>query len=175
MGSIRTIPGFSSYSATTDGRIWSGVSLRYMKGSVDRDGYLKVKVIDDSGKRRFIATHRLVAFAYLEPPIFNDPTVNHKDRNKQNNRPENLEWISRANNTRFALEEDFRTIPDEVVLKIRALANKGVSYKEISDIFGMSLHVAWQTANNRYIHLGNIPPKRYKIVDGKRVSQGRGK
>lgn len=48
--------------------------------------------------------HRLVAFAFIEndDPI-NKTEVNHKDYNRINNRVENLEWISHADNVRYSV------------------------------------------------------------------------
>lgn len=43
--------------------------------------------------------HRLVARAFV-PGEFPGASVNHKDGNKLNNVPENLEWLSLADNTR---------------------------------------------------------------------------
>lgn len=57
-----------------------------------KTGYLCVNI---GGKLRTI--HRLVAEAFIENPN-HLPQVNHIDGNKQNNRIENLEWISASDN-----------------------------------------------------------------------------
>lgn len=49
--------------------------------------------------RRKLLVHRLVATAFV-PGWFERATVNHRDGNKRNNRAENLEWITTADNTR---------------------------------------------------------------------------
>lgn len=48
------------------------------------------------------SVHRLVARAFLgEPPKeMERPTVNHKDNDHKNNRLDNLEWLSQADNVR---------------------------------------------------------------------------
>ena len=61
-----------------------------LKLSAKPNTYLKVALRKD-GKVKYYRVHRLVADAFLPNPL-NLPQVNHKDGNKHNNRPENLEW-----------------------------------------------------------------------------------
>ena len=43
--------------------------------------------------------HRIVAYAFIgEPPTAQHIIVDHKDTNRQNNRPENLQWVTRLEN-----------------------------------------------------------------------------
>ena len=48
-------------------------------------------------EKRHYKIHRMVAELYLDNPL-NLPEVNHKDRNKQNNNVENLEWSTHSDN-----------------------------------------------------------------------------
>lgn len=45
-----------------------------------------------------IAIHRIVAIAFLGPPPTAQHVVDHIDTNRQNNRPENLRWVTRFEN-----------------------------------------------------------------------------
>ena len=67
---------------------------------VSTNGYLRVELWRD-GKRKNCAVSRLVAEAFVpnDDPI-NKTTVDHRDRNKLNNYPENLQWLSRGDNVR---------------------------------------------------------------------------
>ena len=80
------------------------------------NGYYAVNV----GASKKIYVHRMVAEVFLDNP-FKLKAVNHKDLNKLNNEPENLEWCSLIENLKHAQENDrFATkLNREQVLKIR--------------------------------------------------------
>lgn len=54
-----------------------------------------------STSRRRISVHRLFAFAFVPNP-HNLPCVNHKDENKMNWNPNNLEWCTRRYNNMYS-------------------------------------------------------------------------
>ncbi|WP_138314850.1 NUMOD4 domain-containing protein [Enterococcus faecium] len=56
------------------------------------DGYLRCIFCKD-GKKKMQNVHRVIAKAFIENPD-NKPVVNHKDEDKTNNTPENLEWTT---------------------------------------------------------------------------------
>lgn len=63
---------------------------------VKGNGYVCV-TIKHNGEKHNYYIHRLVAKSFIDNPN-NLPEVNHKDRNKQNNNVDNLEWTSKINN-----------------------------------------------------------------------------
>lgn len=75
------------YVATVKGRILTQYE--------NWKGYLQIKFCH---KHPFV--HRLVAEAFVPNPD-NLPQVNHKDENKKNNLPSNLEWCTSIYNTNY--------------------------------------------------------------------------
>lgn len=65
---------------------------KILKPTLTNYGYLRINLCNGvSYKSKFV--HVLVAEAFIPNPN-NYPIINHKDENKQNNIPENLEWCS---------------------------------------------------------------------------------
>jgi hypothetical protein len=68
------------------------------------NGYLFVHLYKD--KRAVQQTvHRLVSEAFV-PGYFDGAHVNHKDENKHNNRADNLEWVTRRENSIYGTCQD---------------------------------------------------------------------
>ena len=84
-------PTYKGFFVTEDGEIYS--KRGKLKGQFDKRGYLTYNLYG-YGKK---SGHRMVAETYLPNPD-NLPQVNHIDENKTNNKVENLEWISNADN-----------------------------------------------------------------------------
>lgn len=104
----RDIPGYPGYQASSLGRVRSidrcllrsdGRQRAYygkeLKANKTKDGYLRVF------PRGAVCVHVLVAKAFLPNPDKLEQ-VNHIDGDKENNRVDNLEWVSRAQNIQHA-------------------------------------------------------------------------
>lgn len=73
-----------------------------MSPSEDKDGYLRLKLYDQTTKEKYylrIATLVIHHFVGAPPKTMKDPTVNHIDNNKKNNHFTNLEWLERGINS----------------------------------------------------------------------------
>lgn len=110
----KDIPGYEGkYQASTDGLI---KSLSYL-GSAgvegilancpNSKGYAQI-ILRKDNKPRSWRVHRLIALTFIGP---SDLTVNHKNGNKLDNRLENLEYLTNAENMRHAYVTGIRTNP----------------------------------------------------------------
>jgi hypothetical protein len=66
---------------------------RLVELSVNAKGYLRYFPTSDSGKRRYLAVHRLVFESFISP-IEEGMQIDHKDANKLNNSVSNLQMMT---------------------------------------------------------------------------------
>lgn len=93
---LKQIPGYLTYFASDDGRIYSTRSKKFLRPRTRKDGYQQVTLCE-GGDRRQEYVHRLIALAWHGESA-ERRHVNHIDENKQNNTPENLEWVTAKEN-----------------------------------------------------------------------------
>ena len=92
---FKPVVGFEKqYLVSNRGSVYSLHRNRMMTPKKGKTGYLRITLCDN-GRRRSTGIHRLVAEAFIENPE-KKPTVNHKNENKNDNRVENLEWATNA-------------------------------------------------------------------------------
>ena len=90
---MKDIEGYEhEYAVTDNGQVWSYKSNIYLKPLIDKDGYFKVSLSQNSQYKQFFI-HRLVAQAFI-PNIDNKPSVDHIDGNITNNHVSNLKWAT---------------------------------------------------------------------------------
>lgn len=88
---------------SSEGRIRSRMrDGRILKQQIDKKGYCRVAVTI-LRERKYFKVHRAVASAFVPNPLAL-PQVNHIDGNKQNNRADNLEWVTNIQNSHHAME-----------------------------------------------------------------------
>lgn len=118
----------ATVSVYDDGSVWIHRGSRNKRrfGDTSDKGYKKV-LIRDNGQGRTVFVHRLVALAFVPNPD-NKPQVNHKDGNKTNNRPENLEWVTLDENMRHR-SKVLKSYPKRSVLCV----DLGVVFESVSE------------------------------------------
>ena len=94
----KEIQDFPGYTITDDGKVisYKFKEPRIMKTWYQKSGYENIKLCKNNQTYHFLI-HRLVAEAFIPNPN-NLPEVNHKNKNRADNRVENLEWCDRISN-----------------------------------------------------------------------------
>jgi len=158
------IKGFKDYYVTRDGRIFSNKrnELTEMVLKEDKDGYLEVGLYSN-GKRYFRRVHRLVANNYIPNPN-NYPQINHKNGIPSDNRVENLEWTTCAENIRHSFRVLNRkpSITTNKRLQVEIIASGEIlifnSIKDFARYIKMS-----------HIHLGKLLNGQNEISKSKKL------
>ena len=142
----------TGYEVSNLGRIRKGT--RILAGSYHSDGYTFATI---SGKQ--IPIHRFVANAFIPNPE-NKPEINHKDGNKKNNCVDNLEWVTRSENQKHAVDNHLQPkglstytgkFTEEERQEIKDLWNSGqYSRRELAKKYGVSHTCINDIINDKY-------------------------
>lgn len=162
----KPVPGYEGcYEASNLGRIRSlhtqkrGRAKSEFVAQCNLRGY-KTCVLSKEGKTGTKMVHRLIAMAFLGMPINSKNTVNHKDLNKSNNVPENLEWLSLTENIRHASKIIPRRRGEELTWSnklspddVRAIRSRYIprqtTLKQLAEEYGVSEQTCWLIIKRR--------------------------
>lgn len=133
-------------------RYFKTTGYKNLKGCVKSTGYMQDELRDINNNKIYKFRHRLVAEVFLNKSS-ELLEVNHIDGNKLNNKVDNLEWCTPSENIKhsfkiglknFLGEENPRSkLTKAQVLEIRELAKKGLTQREIGEIFQITQgHIA---------------------------------
>ena len=96
---IEGYPKYAIHPAGTILRIYKN-KTKEMKTIKQKNGYMRIK-LTNNGKQKFFLVHRLLALHFIPN---DDPDtkieIDHKDRVRDNNNLNNLEWVTHAENMR---------------------------------------------------------------------------
>lgn len=98
---------YTKYEIFVDGRIWSKKSKKFLKPQTTRNGYQKVCLFDNEGKRHQEYVHRITWMAVngvWEIPKCYD--IHHCDEDKMNNQIANLLLCSHQENLNFGTRNE---------------------------------------------------------------------
>jgi len=148
----------AEYDVSNQGRIRHG--KRILSGSVHSDNYILVTL-----HSKQIPIHRLVAEAFI-PNYEKKPEVNHIDGNKMNNAADNLEWTTRAENQKHAVDNGLQPKPAKTYQgkftaeqrdEIKRLWDSGMfSKRRLSKKFGVSHTCINDIINDKYKYAGSV-------------------
>ena len=140
------------YKASNDGRIFSCLSNIFLSKSVHKNtGYELVNLTLKNKSQKVYYVHRLVALAFLGEPK-KKKQVNHKNGVKTDNRINNLEYVTHAQNQKhswrvlnrkpsinYGESAGSSKLTESDVLEMRSLYSTGrYTYKYIGKLFGIS-------------------------------------
>jgi len=89
------IQDYPGYFIHRDGKVWSDKSKRFLK-TYNMRGYKALKLWKNNKGKAFLI-HRLIAIHYIPNPN-NYPQVDHINRVRQDNRIQNLRWVTPSMN-----------------------------------------------------------------------------
>lgn len=166
---------FLKYEIGSDGSVYS---LNYnntgkrneLRQYLDQDGYPYVFFVVN-GRRYKRVVHRMVAISFIDNKE-NKPQVNHLNGIRNDNRVENLEWVTSRENTihgykvngrktTYKQRENSRNkfqgsrnpkakVNEAIVLSIRRLRSKGIPLKDIAARHSISTAQVSAIANNKF-------------------------
>jgi len=156
----------TSYEISNLGRVRNVNTLEFKKPKMSEQGYVYIQL--HVGKRlKKINVHRLVAKAFI-PNLDNKPEVNHIDGIKFHNMWVNLEWVTREENLKHAIENGLMTFKKEfqarhniytkeqITKVINLLKLKKMTSQEVADATGVGVSTVCYIRNGKsYVRLAD--------------------
>ena len=150
------IPGYEGlYTISELGVVTSTAKQCTLTPHLTNSGYRAVKLWKE-GKYMHKYIHRLIAESYIHRPNKKD-TVNHIDGNKLNNACQNLEWVTKSENSRHAYSTGLMVaypqrgskhgeakLHERDIPIIKKLYESGFSYSEIANKFNVTKGTIWK-------------------------------
>jgi hypothetical protein len=108
----KVVSTHSNYEVSSMGNVRNIVTQKNLIQNKDSSGYLSV-VLSKNNLPKKIVVHRLVGLYFLENPC-NKKTINHKNKLRNDNRVENLEWSTMKEQNIHKNKDNDKTIKKKI-------------------------------------------------------------
>lgn len=148
------------YMITKDGRVFNANRNKFLKFTIDKDGYFDYTLYTTNGAKHFRVA-RISMSTYAPIDGYENLVVNHLDGNVQNNTLDNLEWCTIRENTIHAYKTGLahgskgsknsqaKLVEKDILDICDLLKQNKFSQKEIAKIYHISSSIISMIANRK--------------------------
>lgn len=140
---------FPAYEVSNTGKIRNARTGRILKTYINEKGYETV-TLRKNNRQINIKVHRMIADAFCEQ-YYEGLDVTHKDRDRLNNRADNLEWRFRGHIQKRDYRRFGRLGNRSKAIRVMETGEVFMSIDECAHALGMSRSVISKCANDPYL------------------------
>jgi hypothetical protein len=139
----------TNYQICEDGTLLNILTGKLKKWSKDSNGYMRC-TIWINGKSKTISQHRILAESFIDNPE-HKLQVNHKNGIKNDNKLDNLEWVTQSENTLHSFANGLQQVTKPNMMSVIDKVS-GTLYESISEA---SRQTGWSVSHLRNMLLNN--------------------